>query len=82
MYPGPDFLNETVESKSMSGQIELPCPKCRSTKMKWTSPELRDGDRITCADCGFELGTMASIRQKMGRAFERMRQAEKGGKLQ
>ncbi|MBY3130359.1 MULTISPECIES: hypothetical protein [Rhizobium] len=66
----------------MTVQVELPCPKCKSTKMKFERPEIRETDIITCAACGHNLGTMASIREKMNKAYQGLNQAGTKRKLQ
>ncbi|MBW9112916.1 hypothetical protein JNB88_04520 [Rhizobium cauense] len=54
-------------------QIEIPCPKCRNTRMKFERPEPLDTDILTCFTCGHELGTFGSVKAKMNAAFDRMR---------
>lgn len=54
-------------------QIEIPCPKCRNTRMKFEHPEPRNSDIVTCFTCGHELGTLAFVKARMMAAFERMR---------
>ncbi|MBY5589740.1 hypothetical protein [Rhizobium leguminosarum] len=66
----------------MTVQVELPCPKCKSTKMKFERPEIRETDTITCAACGHNLGTMASIREKMNKAYQQLNRAGAKRKLQ
>ncbi|NEJ72447.1 hypothetical protein GR197_18195 [Rhizobium phaseoli] len=66
----------------MTVQVELPCPKCKSTKMKFERPEIRETDIITCAACGHNLGTMASIRERMNKAYQRVNPPSAPRKLQ
>ena len=54
-------------------QIEIPCPKCRNTRMKFERPEPLDTDILTCFTCGHELGTLGSVKAKMIAALERMK---------
>jgi len=54
-------------------QIEIPCPKCRNTRMKFERPEPLDTDILTCFTCGHELGTLGSVKAKMIAAFEGMK---------
>lgn len=75
------YLHQTG-SKAMTVQVELPCPKCKSTKMKFERPEIRETDIITCAACGHNLGTMASIREKMNKAYQQLNRAGTKRKLQ
>jgi len=80
------YLNRLIShqtgSRAMTVQVELPCPKCKSTKMKFERPEIRETDIITCAACGHNLGTMASIREKMNKAYQRLNRPAAGRKLQ
>jgi DNA-directed RNA polymerase subunit M/transcription elongation factor TFIIS len=71
------YLHQTG-SKAMTVQVELPCPKCKSTKMKFERPEIRETDIITCAACGHNLG----IREKMNKAYQGLNQAGAKRKLQ
>jgi ribosomal protein S27E len=53
-------------------EIEIPCPKCRNTRMKFERPQPLDSDMLTCFTCGHELGTLGSVKAKMLAAYERM----------
>jgi ribosomal protein S27E len=53
-------------------EIEIPCPKCRNTRMKFERPQPLDSDMLTCFTCGHELGTLGSVKAKMLAALERM----------
>ncbi|MBB3442066.1 hypothetical protein LVY75_26690 [Sinorhizobium sp. B11] len=57
-------------------QIEVPCPKCRNTRMKFPRPQPIDSDIITCFSCNFELGTYGSIKTKMVAMLNRVAAAE------
>ncbi|MBB3655080.1 MULTISPECIES: hypothetical protein [unclassified Rhizobium] len=57
-------------------QIEVPCPKCRNTRMKFPRPQPIDSDIITCFSCNFELGTYGSIKKKMVAMLNRVAAAE------
>jgi ribosomal protein S27E len=76
------LISYQTGSRAMTVQVELPCPKCKSTKMKFERPEIRETDIITCAACGHNLGTMASIREKMNKAYQGLNQAGAKRKLQ
>ena len=55
-------------------QVEIPCPKCGKTRMNFPRPQPLDDDIITCYSCNFELGTYGSVKTKMARFMERVRQ--------
>jgi ribosomal protein S27E len=61
------------ETLDKNMQIEIPCPKCRNTRMKFERPEPLDTDILICFTCGHELGTLGSVKAKMLAAFERMK---------
>jgi ribosomal protein L34E len=63
-------------------EFEINCPKCRSTKMRFPREEIKGSDVIICAACGFNLGTMKSIRDKMVKAVNRLKKAVDDRKLQ
>ncbi|MBB5662817.1 ribosomal protein L34E [Rhizobium leguminosarum] len=50
--------------------------------MKFEWPEIRETDIISCAACGHNVGTMASIREKMNKAYQRVSRPAAGRKLQ
>ncbi|WET75918.1 hypothetical protein PYR68_10740 [Rhizobium croatiense] len=50
--------------------------------MKFERPEIRETDIITCAACGHNLGTMASIREKMNKAYLQLKRPSAARKLQ
>ena len=43
--------------------------------MNFPRPQPLDNDIISCYSCNFELGTYGSVKAKMARFMERMRQA-------
>lgn len=53
-------------------QIEIPCPKCRNTRMKFERPQPLDSDMLTCFTCGHELGTLGSVKEKLLANMARM----------
>ncbi|EJZ17446.1 hypothetical protein RCCGEPOP_30689 [Rhizobium sp. Pop5] len=50
--------------------------------MRFEREEIRETDIITCAACGHNLGTMAAIREKMNKAYQRLKQPSAARKLQ